>query len=194
MKTPAYLATLQKRYALSQRERRALIHDATEAQNQSKRAIFALHRADRAGADALLSQARDRLTSVEKRVRRYPELDQEGTHVAALEEYAEAALYLQYLDGQTFRKVEGFDLDPHVYLAALSDTTGEIVRHAVREATQGNFNEVSRAHQTVEMAVGFLLNVDLTGYLRQKFDQAKRNLRSLEDILYEISIKRPPHL
>jgi hypothetical protein len=34
-----------------------------------------------------------------------------------------------------------------------------------------------------------LLRLDLTGYLRQKFDQAKKNLRQLEQILYDLRLR-----
>ena len=36
---------------------------------------------------------------------------------------------------------------------------------------------------------GFMLKLYMTGHGRQKFDDAKRNLKRLEGILYDISIR-----
>lgn len=186
MSIPSHFKTLKKRYADSQRERRALIRDSSEAQNRAKRAIFALHRDDRSEAARLLKESAELLKKVEAKVRRYPELDQEGSFRAALEEYAEAVLFSQYVTRGRFEKGEARMTEPSVFLGGLSDATGEIVRHAIRQATAGNAPAVRRALETVEMVVGFLLELDLTGYLRQKFDQAKKNLRSLEELAWEI--------
>ncbi len=189
---PSFFQTLRKRYANLQRERRLLIHASSEAQSRAKRAIFALHRGDAREAGRLLREASALLTTVAAKTRRFPELEEEGSYRAALEEYAEAVLFSQYVTHGRFTKGEGRMMESHIFLGALSDATGEIVRYAIAEATRGHFKNVARAHETVEMVVGFLLEMDLTGYLRQKFDQAKKNLRSLEEILYDISIKRPP--
>lgn len=188
---PSFFQTLKKRYANLQRERRALIHASSEAQSRAKRAIFALHRDDAREAERLLREASILLKTVAAKAQRFPELDQEGSYRAALEEYAEAVLFSQYVTGGRLAKGEGRMMEPHIFFGALSDATGEIVRYAIAEATRGHFEKVARAHETVEMVVGFLLEMDLTGYLRQKFDQAKKNLRSLEEIRYDISIKRP---
>ena len=47
-----------------------------------------------------------------------------------------------------------------------------------------------QSYELVEMVVAFLLVLDLTGPLRNKFDQDKRNLRNLEQMLYEISLRK----
>ena len=55
-------------------------------------------------------------------------------------------------------------------------------------ATERNLKEVERLHKLVRQAVEFLLHLDLTGQLRQKFDQAKQNLRKIEEIAFNVSL------
>ncbi len=190
MKPPAFFSTIQKQYASFQKERSAVIHASNDALGASKRAIFALHRGDVAGADKMLTEADRLFKTVEARQRRIPELSDEGAYQAAIEEYAEARLFASYVKTGAFGKGEARMMHPHTFLAGLSDATGEIVRYAVRQATLGNEKEVERAHAAVEMAIGFLLAMDLTGYLRQKFDQAKRNVSALEDMLFNLRLRR----
>jgi predicted translin family RNA/ssDNA-binding protein len=190
VKIPPFFQTLRTRYANSQRERRALIHAGSETQSRAKRAIFALHRGDIREAERLLQEAAALLKTMAAKARRFPELEDEGSYRAALEEYVEAVLFSQYVTTGHLRKGGHPAMEPYIFFGALSDATGEMVRYATVEATRGNFEKVARAHETVEMVVGFLLELDLTGSLRQKFDQAKRNLRSLEEILYDVRLKR----
>lgn len=81
-------------------------------------------------------------------------------------------------------------MDPLVYLSGLSDTTGEIVRHTLRQVTHGKTDQVIHVRDTVEMVIEFMLDLDATGYLRTKFDQAKGNLKRLEDMLYDLSLRQ----
>ena len=77
------------------------------------------------------------------------------------------------------------------YLSAVCDLTGELVRKAVNQATKRKFKEVEKYRDTVEEIIGELIKLNMNnGHLRSKFDDAKRNLRRLEEMLYDIRIKR----
>ena len=98
------------------------------------------------------------------------------------------------LEGEEFKKgklgkIHERAMNPHSYLAGLSDTTGEIVRYAVRAVTQGDERQVKKAYKTVAMVIEYLIDMDLTGYQRTKFDQAKKNLRKLEQMQYDLAIR-----
>lgn len=162
---------------------------ANEALRLSKRAIFAMHRDDLKDAKRLLNEASARFRSCEKSMRSFAGLEEVGVYHAALEEYAESLLFLRYLETGSFGKIEARAMRPSVYLGGLSDATGELVRHAVRRATDGDQGEVERAYVAAEQVVAFLLDLDLTGNLRTKFDQAKKNLRTLEQMRYELSLR-----
>jgi hypothetical protein len=53
---------------------------------------------------------------------------------------------------------------------------------------------VAQAVDVVGIIIEFMLDLDLTGYLRTKFDQAKKNLSRLEQMTYDLAIRRYEHL
>jgi len=171
------------------RYRREIIRHSNDALGQSKRAIFSLHRNDRKAAETAIKNAVRSFKLCDARFKVMPKLKNEGSYNAAVEEYAEALLFMQFLKTGKFGKLDRRVMGHYTYLAALSDATGEVVRYAMREATAGRYDSVDKAKAVVEEVIEFLLGLDLTGYLRQKFDQSKKNLRSLEQIMYEIKMK-----
>ncbi|MBN1585155.1 hypothetical protein JW899_02180 [Candidatus Uhrbacteria bacterium] len=186
----AYFDGLKKRVSAYESGRREVIKVAGDALSASKRAIFAMHRDDLETADGLLVEAGKILGAVRERADANRDLDDEGSYRAALEEYFEARLYRQWLDGGNIGRLEGEPDDYRAYLGAVSDLTGEIQRRQVRLATEGRVDEVRRLRDDIEAVVGQLLDMDLGGYLRTKFDQAKNNLRRAEDVLYDITLRK----
>lgn len=183
------MRSLQNAHAQRESARRRVNALASEALNVSKRAIFSLHRADQKTAQTQLKEAEERLQAAELLIKKNQSLQYEGVYPSALEEYAEAQLFFSYLKrgkwAQPPKRCQRVD----VLIGGLSDYTGELVRHAVKLATSGDRKAVARVHTEVETVVGMLLELDLTGTLRQKFDQAKRNLRQMEQIAYELSLR-----
>ena len=122
----------------------------------------------------------------------------EGAYRAAVEEYVEAKLFYEFLHGDgraprtvlyDFKGQSLVQIDADTYLAGLSDFTGELTRKAVQRATQGRMQEVEKLADTVRDVVEQLIKFDLTGYLRTKYDQAKQNLRRVEEVLYDIKMR-----
>lgn len=189
MKRPALFAKVKRQYHARYKERRVLIGSSNDALSLSKRAIFAMHRDDISGAEKLLDQARSIFTGIEKPFKKFPSLKEEGAYRAALEEFAEAQLFLGYLQTRSIVEVDDRVSEPSIYLAGLSDATGEMVRYATRQVTLGRPEVVAEVQEVVGMVIAFLLDMDLTGYLRTKFDQAKKNLSRLEQMRYDLSIR-----
>jgi predicted translin family RNA/ssDNA-binding protein len=190
MKSPKLFSDLKKRHGAREKERRDLIGRSNEALSRSKRAIFAMHRDDLMGAQELLEDANKRFKTIEAKFKQFPDLQYEGAYRAALEEYAEALLFQSYLEHHKLGKIDARAMEPGIYLAGLSDTTGEIVRYAMRQVTSGNTQAVEDAREVVAMVIEMLLDMDLTGYLRTKFDQAKKNYRRLEEMVYDLSLRK----
>lgn len=162
---------------------------SNDALSKSKRAIFALHRDDVSSANKLLSHAEVQFVAIEKTFRSLPELKEEGSYRAALEEYAEARIFAGYVKSGGIVKLEPRANVPSIYLAGLADATGEMVRWAARQVTMGNDGVVEDVQEVVAMVIQFMLDLDLTGYLRTKFDQAKNNLSRLEQMTYDLAIR-----
>src|SRR5690606_29884066 len=131
---------------------------------------------------------------IRTRIAGRPELADEGAYRAALEEYAEAALYRVWVRDGSVGPVAGFEemgIDHEIYLGGLADLTGEMQRRQVRFATDGRpVADIGAVTTAIGEIVEQLLQMDLTGYLRTKFDQSKNNLRRAEDVLYDVTLRR----
>ncbi len=170
-------------------KRREVIKAAGDAQHHAKRAIFALQRDAKKDADESLSEAEKLLQGLNKQFKNEPDLFTEGSYRAALEEYVEAVLFQTVLQSKELGLVSGLTVDSDLYISGLCDVPGELVRYAIKAATERDFKTVAKMYAAAEAIIGELISMDLTGYHRQKFDQAKQALGKLQQIVYEVSLK-----
>jgi len=187
--TPAFSKKTADHARELDRARRALQALSAEILSGSKRAIFAFHRDDKKKAAEELAVVSGKLEAGWKLVKNETRIAQEGMWRAAQEEFAEADLLSQYIHTGKINAVAGVAEDPDVFIGAVSDLTGELTRRAVLLATEGKTKAVHEIFDDVRGVVGFLLSMDLTGTLRTKVDQAKSNLRKLEEIRYDLSMR-----
>ncbi len=183
-------STLQKavlRQQERERARRELQDIAGRALSASKRSIFSWQRGDRREAESLLREARASFDHIKPLVKQHPALAQEGVWRAAQEEYCEAQFVHEFFSTGTVGKLTLITQDSEILIGGLSDFIGELARCAVLRATDGDGASVDRFYDAAKEVVALLLQLDLTGSLRSKFDQAKQHLRKLEDIRYDLS-------
>lgn len=168
---------------------RTVIKQAGDAQHAAKKAIFAIHRGDVAGATTLLTESKKSLLQLQKK---YAQADllSEGSFKAALEEYAEAVFLSQHIAGETIGTLKSITMPDDVYIAGLGDVPGELYRLAVRDATKGDEQAVYRHAEAAAEVVSVLVGLDLTKYLRTKTDQAKQALHKIEQVLYDLELRR----
>lgn len=178
---------LQESYTAYAAARRDIIKTSGDALGAAKQVIFALHRDDLKGAAVLLKQVETTLKKLETKFKQEPDLRHEGSYRAALEEYVEAKMFSRVVNGQTIGSIIEVTVDTDSYLGGLCDLLGEIARKVVLFATERKFNEVKRLSQAAQGVMAELLKIDLTGYERTKFDQAKQALRRIEEVAYDIS-------
>ncbi|OGL78211.1 hypothetical protein A3E39_03065 [Candidatus Uhrbacteria bacterium RIFCSPHIGHO2_12_FULL_60_25] len=183
-----HLATVAKHYTSLSGRRRELQALSADILSGSKRAIFATQRSDAGASSRELGVTVKLVRSGKALVAKEPRLSSEGMWRAALEEYCEAALYHDAMTKGRVGKVAELPDDPDLYLGGLSDLTGELTRSAVLAATDRKSKDVKRLTSAVRDAVEFLLTLNLTGQMRTKFDQAKQNLRKLEEIAFSLSV------
>jgi predicted translin family RNA/ssDNA-binding protein len=163
---------------------------SAQAQHLSKQAIFTAQRGELKEAGSLLAGAATLLKQGQALCRKVGELEYLGSYRAALEEFVEADLFTTFLKRGAVGRVSKVTVAPEVYLGGLSDMLGELVRYAVKLATEGKRAEVDKLARFVTQVVGEMAAMNLTGSLRNKFDQGKQHLRRLEDIRYDLSIRR----
>jgi translin len=168
-------------------KRREVIKIAGDAQQHAKKSIFALQREDKASAEQKLKTCLDLLSGLIKKHKACDKIFEEGSFKSAIEEYVEARLFFDVISGNEINEIKEIEINPEAYISGLCDVPGELYRYAIHSATKRDFKTTKKCHEIAEEIVGELLDMDLTGYNRTKFDQAKQALHKLEQVVYEIS-------
>ena len=171
------------------KKRRDIIRNSSDIQLWSKKAIFAMQRDQMKEAKELLGKAKKMMLNLAKKYKTDKKALSEGSYKAATEEYVEAVLFSQFLEGKELGKVAGMTINQDIYIGGLCDVPGEMLRYAIKSATERNFAMVKKCFQAAEDIIGVTMDMNLTGYNRQKFDQAKGALNKLQHIAYETSMK-----
>jgi predicted translin family RNA/ssDNA-binding protein len=184
-----FIQNLKKSYDAQNSERRQIISLANIVLHDSKRVIFSLHRGDLKKAGENLKEIEKILQKLEKNFGQQ-RINEEGSYRASVEEYAEAKMFYFLITGKKIDKIKEVNLNFDSYLGGICDTTGELVRYAINQAASGKFEEVKKTKNTINEIMEQLVEFDMTGYLRTKYDQAKGNLRKIEQIHYEINLKK----
>ncbi len=190
MLNTTFLKKLGKEYATHRTMRHKLIQVSNSAIREAKQAIFSLHRADKKKAQTQLQAVKKIFVDLQKGLlKKHPELKLQGAYLAALEEYVEAELFYQALTAGKIGEIKGIEIGADQYLGGLADMTGELTRQAVLRATEQDYDTVEKYFQITQEIVGSMIQFDLVGQLRQKYDDTKRNLKRLEGIRYDISLR-----
>jgi len=184
-----FVQQLKKEYTEHESERRQIISLANVVLHDSKRVIFSLHRGDVKPAEESLDNIEKILSDLDKKFG-HSRLQEEGAYKAGVEEYVEAKMFFLVITEGKIDGIKKINLDVYSYLGGISDTTGEMVRMAINQAAAGKLKEVEKIAKGISDIMAELVEFDMTGYLRTKYDQAKNNLRKIEQIAYEIKIRR----
>ena len=91
-------------------------------------------------------------------------------------------MFLEFLETGKVDYQGKINFDFSIMVPGICDLTGEILRKAVMSVTKGEKDKVVDHKNAVEEIVGELMKFDLTGKMRHKFDEAKRNLKRLEEV------------
>jgi predicted translin family RNA/ssDNA-binding protein len=184
-----FFAKLKKEYDSYDINRRIIIKHSNDILKLAKQAIFSLHRHNLKEAEQNLKEAERLIAYLYTKIKKEKGLDYEGSYLAAMEEYVEAKLFYQFISKGKIAGITGLKADVDSYLGGLCDFTGELVRRATYLATNQRYKEVEICAQAIEGVVGELLQFNLIGSLRPKYDQAKHNLRKVEEIMYDLAIR-----
>jgi predicted translin family RNA/ssDNA-binding protein len=183
-----FVEQLQKDYRANESERRQIISASNNILFEAKKTIFALQRQDFKAALIKLGEMEKALDNLAQRfgVQR---LQKEGAYKAAVEEYLEGKTLSLVVNNQPIEAISGLTLDYEGYLGGVCDMIGELVRYATNQAAAGKFTAVAKTKKSAEDIMSQLIDFDMTGYLRTKYDQARGHLRKLEQMAYEIKLR-----
>lgn len=187
MATEALLEQLKNDHEAFDAARREIIALSAQAQNASKRAIFAVQRDEESAAKALLTEADHLFEAIREKAAVNARLSHEGSYRAALEEYAEARFVAQLAWNRVLTPLEG--LDEETQIGGLCDAAGEAVRLMVIRVTAKRDAEAKEIKARLEALMAGLDAMDYSGYLRTKYDQARGHYRRAEDVMYELSLR-----
>ncbi len=171
--------------------REQLIGDSRVILKSSKAAIYAAHRGDMKDADALLAEAKANIKKIDSLLKKDPHLEAStGAYSDALEEYSEAACYVHYLKTKEIPTAKQLGVDVDVYLSALSDVVGELVRKAINSSIKGDYKTAIEIKDFVTDLYQELMLFDWRNTpVRKKFDSIKYGLEKLEDLALKIKLK-----
>lgn len=166
-----------------------IIVDSRDILRNSKQAIFALHRDELDEAGKILDDTENKILDLEKLFEKENKLKSEGSYRECLEEYIEAQMFYEFLKNGEIDFKSKAAANFNDLIGGICDLTGEIVRKAVQAVTRGDSEKISQYQEAVQSVVGELVKFDLLGRHRGKYDQAKRNLRKIEEVSYDLKIR-----
>ena len=178
--------TIRKEMATFDAKRESIIQKSREIINLSKRIIYSLHRNDINAASSYVKDI-DKKKKYLKNVN--IKLDT-NINLTALQEYVEALCYYHFIKNKKIPTRGFLKVNNESYLMGLCDLTGELVRKAVNDVINKNFEKAVEIKNLVEEIYGEFLKFNLrNNELRRKSDQIKWNLKKLEDVVFELKIK-----
>lgn len=184
-----FIKKLREEYQLKGKTRRQIISRSNDILFQAKKTIFALHREDMKLSAENFKLMELSLKKMEKDFS-YLRLKEEGAYQAAIEEYVEAKTLDAIIREKKIGTIKGFKIGYDSYIGGLCDLIGEMVRLATNRSAKGDYKSASILKEQAEIIMMELLDFDLTGYLRTKYDQARGHLRKLEQISYDIKLHK----
>ena len=150
----------------------------------SKQIIYSLHRDDISSATKFVNDIKKEIKSLDKN-KNYDT----GISSVAFQEFVEALIFYEIVKNSKFPTRKQLDVDVESYLSGIADLTGELVRKAVHDSINNNFESVIKIKELVEHIYGEFLKFDLrNGELRKKSDSIRWNLNKLEDMAFNISV------
>ncbi len=183
-----FINKLKKDYQNKERERIKIIVFSNNILHQSKKIIFSLQRNEIIQAQENINLLKEIIIKKQKELN-IKRLEQEGSYKAAMEEFAEACLFSQWLENKKVSKIDKINISHDCYLGALSDLCGEIARFSVNQAAKKEILIIEKAYQDTLEIISHLNQFNLTGPLRNKYDQACNHLRKIEQVNYDVKIR-----
>ena len=155
----------------------------------SKKAITFFCKENIKEGESMIKNAEEQFKLINKIIKQNKDLLSQNFYKEAAEEYIEAVTFYNFLTRSKKEIPDFLKVEPEEVISGICDFTGELVRRAVTIASPRNFKEIIFYRETVENVINEIAKVGFQGKLRQKYNEAQRNLSKLEDIIYDIKLK-----
>lgn len=148
----------------------------------SKQAILLIHQKKYAEAEKFVAEAEEKISSLQVLSAKYPEIIYGGMFSAALQEYAEARIFLMLVRESRFVTPCEINVPSVDYALGLADVIGEYRRLALDNLREGEVKKAEECLELMDLMFIQLLALDeaymLVPGLRHKSDIARRIIES----------------
>ena len=167
-------------------KREQVIQVSREIINISKQIIYAVQRNEMKAASDAVKTINEKI----KKLRKMNIITDTNINSVAFQEYVEAISFYEFVKNKKIPTRASLGVNAEEYLSGLCDLTGELVRKAIYDVIHKNFDDASRIKELVHDIYGEFLKLHLrNGELRKKSDSIKWNLKKLEEVMYDISMR-----
>ena len=167
-------------------KREDVIHLSRDIINISKQIIYAVQRNEIKEAEKSIKLIKEKI----KKLKKVSITTDTNINSVAFQEYVEAICFYEFVKSKKIPTRASLEVSAEDYLMGLCDLTGELVRKAVYDVIHKKFDEAARIKELVHDIYGEFLKLHLrNGELRKKSDSIKWNLKKLEEVMYDISMK-----
>ena len=167
--------------------REEIIQASRDIINISKQIIYATQRNDMEDAASAINKIKDKV----KNLRKININTDTNINSVAFQEYVEAIAFYEFVKNKRIPAKSTLGVNAEDYLSGLCDLTGELVRKAIFNVIHKKFDEAAQIKELVHEIYGEFLKLHLrNGELRKKSDSIKWNLKKLEEVMYDISMKK----
>ena len=168
-------------------KREEIIQISREIITISKQVIYAAQRNDLKEAEASIKKINEKV----KKLRKVNISTDTNINSVAFQEYVEAIAFYEFVKHKKVPTRASLGVSAEDYLSGLCDLTGELVRKAIYDVIHKKFDEAEKIKELVNDIYGEFLKLHLrNGELRKKSDSIKWNLKKLEEVMYDISMRR----
>ncbi len=154
----------------------------------AKEAIALLRRDNFKESKKKIDEIESILKSLKKEIDKHSFILEIGFYKEAIEEYAEAKFFYSFLTNSKYEFPAYVVIDPEQEIGGLCDFTGELVRKCISIASSENLEKIIEYKNIIEDIINELTKVGLSKGTRNKYDQVERNMKKVEDIIYDINL------
>lgn len=168
--------------------------DMRKATSLSKQAILLVHQKKQAEAEKMVKDATDKIVNLQVLAKQYPDVIYGGMFSAALQEYAEANIFLTLVKECRFVTPKEINVPSIDFTLGLADVVGEYRRLALDALREGDSEKGEECLRVMDEIFIELLALDeaymLVPGLRRKSDVARKIIETTRgDITQEVRRK-----
>lgn len=186
-KIDSHFSELESYFTQTDSKREALIQISREIIKLSKLIIYSIQSKENDKAIKLIDDILNKHKDMKALVKGSNYIN-DGNFNIAEQELGEALLFKSLVLDQELLTADKLKIKPENYVLALSDVTGELLRFAVVETTNKNYDFVFDVRNLINEIYYLMLKLNLrNAEFRRKFDAVKYVIKKLDEICYDIS-------